>query len=156
MLAIADGSIEKVKAEMKQITKWKADEIKKVKNQIKSWKAQEKKAAKAEKRKENPYPKEYDERIEKLEILKERYSSSAVPVRVENIVINYTVYLKSFSKLKGLMYSENIVNNELTIKYQDGRSKGVIHLYDISKLFADLNHIPVAEITNGEEAKTSA
>jgi hypothetical protein len=45
VLTIVSGSIEKVKAEMKQVAKWKTDEIKVVKSRIKSWVALEKKAA---------------------------------------------------------------------------------------------------------------
>lgn len=147
MLTIVSGSIEKVKAEMKQQAKWKADEIKDVKKEIKSWKDREKKAAKEEKRKENAYPKESDERIRVFEFMKEKYSSGAVPVRVGDIVINYSVYLKAIPKLKGCkIYPEEIQGNELIIRYLDKGAKGKIHLYDISKLYSEIHNIPNAEI----------
>jgi hypothetical protein len=147
MLNIYSGSIEKVKAEMKQVAKWKADEIKSVKSQIKSWKDLEKKAAKEENRKENPYPKEWDQKLKDLQILKDRFSYPAVPVRVGDIVINYAVYLKAFSKLKDLeIYPETVAENEMLIHYKDGTSKGKIHLYDVSELFKEIKSIPSAEI----------
>ncbi|MFJ5716578.1 hypothetical protein [Neobacillus sp. NPDC093127] len=149
MLAIVEGSIEKVKAEMKQIAKWKADEIKSVKSQIKFWKETEKKAAKEEKRKENAYPNELGEKLGALEIAKEKYSSAVVPVRIGDIVINYTVYLKAFSKLKGCrVYPEEIHDKELVINYTDDTANGKIHLYDISKIYSELNSMPIAEINH--------
>lgn len=149
MLEMIEGSIEKVKAEMKQQAKWKADEIKDTKKKIKSWKEIEKKAAKEEERKVNDYPKELDEKLNDLEFMKEKYSSGAVPVRVGDIVINYAVYQKAIPKLKGFkIYPEEIIGDELIIRYLDKGAKGKIHLYDISKLYSEVHHIPNAEIRN--------
>lgn len=154
MLTIVNGSLEKVKAELKQQAKWKADEIKDSKKKIKSWKDAEKKAAKEEERKENPFPKELDEKLKTLELMKEKYSSGAVPVRVGDIVINFAVYQKAIPKLKGCkIYPEEIHGNEMIIIYSDKEAKGKIHLYDISKIYSEIHHIPVAEISlDGQEA----
>jgi hypothetical protein len=161
VLTIVDGSLEKVKAEMKQLAKFKTDEIKQVKNKIQSWVKAEKKAAKEEKRKENTIPNELQEKLEGLERDKERYSSAVVPVRVRDIVINFAVYSRAFTKLKDVVvYPEEVEGHELIIRYREGKrgsvdctkARGQIHLYDISRLFSELKHIPIAEIQkNGQE-----
>jgi hypothetical protein len=154
LITIIEGSIEKVKAEMKQLAKWKSDEIKDIKKQIKSWKVAEKKAAKEEKRAENDYPAGFDIRLEALERVKERYSSKAIPVRVGDIVINYTVYQSAMKKLKDLkVYPDELQGHELIILYHVSTGKGKIHLYDISKIYTELKNIPFAEIRrDGQEA----
>jgi hypothetical protein len=146
MLTIVSGSAEKVKAEMKQVAKWKADEIKDVKKGIKAWKDREKKAAKEEKRKENSPPKEFDQQLGELEKLKELYSSSRLPVRVGDITIDFKAYQKAVAKLQGFEFDIKLTSDEMIMRYKKQKSKGSVYLFDISIHFKELQFIPVAII----------
>jgi hypothetical protein len=146
VLTIVEGNIEKVKAEMKQIAKWKADEIKKVKSQIKSWKDLEKKAAKEEKRKENAYPKELDKKLAVLEEKKALYSSKKVPVQVGQLLIDWSTYQKAMTKLKGFEIDIRLNISDIRLGYKKDKASGSVYLYDLSKLYVELKNIPIAEI----------
>jgi hypothetical protein len=144
LLEITQGSLEKVKAELKQVYMWKSDEIKDIKKQIKSWKDFEKKAAKEEERKENPYPKEFDEKISALE-QSQSILSSVIPIRVGEIIVNHKLITNVLKKLKGYEIDMKILNHELIMIYKKYNEKGRVHLYDVSHYFSDFHHIPVAE-----------
>lgn len=145
MLEITQGSLEKVKAELKQVYKWKSDEIKDIKKQIKSWKDFEKKAAKEEGRKENPYPKEFDEKVSALQKV-QNILSSVIPVRIGDIIVNHKLITDVLKKLKGYEIDMKILNHELIMVYKKQNEKGRVHLYDVTNYFQDFHHIPVAEI----------
>jgi hypothetical protein len=144
MLTIVEGSLEKIKAELKVAKKLKSDEEKELKKKIKNWVAAEKKAAKEEKRKENDPPKEFDQKIAELEGLQKMFTGF-LPVRVGDIVIDYKTYQRAVNKLKDLEIELNVTNKELVMSY----GCGTVHLYDISSFFRDLRYIPVASTFNG-------
>lgn len=145
MLTIVNGSLDKVKTELKHVKKWKADEEKQLKNKIKSWIKQEKKTAKEEKRKENQPPKEYDQKLMELEGL-QKMLSGVVPVRVEDITIDYKTYQQAVNKLKDFVINLEVKNKELIMRYP----RGSVHLYDVSSFFVDLHNIPVARVDHEE------
>lgn len=147
MLEIVNGSLDKIKAELKQVKKWKSDEEKNLKKEIKAWIAEEKKAAKEEKRNENKPPKEFDQKLMELEGLQKMFSS-IIPVRVDEIAIDFKSYQKVVSKLKEFELYIKVIDRKLIINY----GIGTVHLYDVSTYFKDLQHIPFAEISDGQEA----
>lgn len=148
MLTIVSGSIDKVKTELKQVQKWKADEEKILKNKIRSWTKLEKKAAREEKRKENQPPKDLTEKLKEIGIAKGKMFSGIVPARVEDITIDYKTYQQAVNKLKDFVINLEVKNKELILCYPKGR----IHLYDVSSFFVDLHSIPVARVDYDKEA----
>jgi len=80
-------------------------------------------------------------------------SKETTPVKVGEITINYKIYKKLISKLKGFEISTEIKNNVLVVQYEkiDSKVKGRAFLDDISHYFKDFKHVPVAELRNGQQ-----
>lgn len=101
----------------------------------------EMKKAKAEKHRQN----------NKLRFM---YSSKeTTPVKVGEIIINYTIYKRLISKLKGFNVTTELKDNTLVVQYvkNDAKVTGCVLLEDMSQYFKDFKHIPVAELRNGQK-----
>jgi DNA repair exonuclease SbcCD ATPase subunit len=145
LLELVSGSIDQIKAELKQVQQWKANEVKELKKRIKQWKAQEKKTAKAEKRKEENPPKEFEQKLETLRRVQDVYSTY-IPVQVGNIMINYRTYQAAIKKLKAFEIDMKVTDQEMVLSYNTNYSKGSVHLHDISKYFAEFHLVPVMRV----------
>lgn len=151
MLSIVNGNVNKVKEELKLARKRAVEDKKEVKKQIKGWLDREKRAAKEEKRKEEPYPKEYDKKLTRLEELEKFYSSGIVPVAVGSIMIDFATYQKVVGKLKDFQINIAIAGTDLIMRYNRRNAKGVVHLHDLTPYFKDFQYVPKAVIGNGQE-----
>jgi hypothetical protein len=146
MLTIINGDLDKIKAEIKQVKQWKSEEIKELKKLIKSKQSAEKKAAKEENRKVNPYPRALDEKLDALEEQLALISSRLVPVQVEGITINFSIYQNAMKKLKGFEIDIKIENGQFELAYKKNKTRGAFYLFDVSPHYTGFHHVPIAEI----------
>lgn len=160
MLKIVNGSIDKVKAEMKQRSHFLAIEAKDLKKQY-NQKAKEmnEKAKKNDKttKKEDEFALEKLKRkMDEIEKLKQFYnSSSIIPVRVDNNIINFKLYETFMKSLKSFTTETKIEGIKVIILYWKDRfvqPKGRLELYDLSAYFGDFANIPTAEIVSEVES----
>lgn len=92
----------------------------------------------------------YLQEIDRNEFLKRMYSPSKVlPVKVENLIINFKLYSLFMKKLRGFESELIISDDSLKLKYWkfESKSKGVLLLKDLTRYFEDFSNIPIAEIT---------
>lgn len=150
MLRIVNGSIEKVKAEMKQKAHLLGIEIKAIKIKYKG-------ALKEKKERpalvDSVILENYQKKIDKLEEKKLFYGSSIIPVKVDSVIINFKLYEIFMNKVKD--FNPVIeVSTGILIHYRTGvvKSKGRLELYDLSHHFEDFNSIPIAEIVDEVES----
>lgn len=151
MFSIVEGSLEKLKNEINQMKKLKADEIKALKKRKKQWFAAEKKAARVEKRSEKMLPREFGEELHELEGLQEIYSS-VIPVRVGDILIDYKSLKQAIDMLKDFEITVIVDERKLTIAYKQFKVSGAVQLYDVSNFFKEFQSIPIVEIHNVQKA----
>jgi hypothetical protein len=145
MLVIVDGSLEKIKDEIKMASKQVANEIKAVKNQIKNWAKAEKKTAKEEKRGESNPPKELDQKLMQLEGILKIYESKMIPVKIGDILIDFATYQKAIKKLGGFEINIEQDGQVLILRYRRDKAHGAIHFRDLSPYFNDFQFLPIAE-----------
>ncbi len=83
-----------------------------------------------------------------VEYLRKLYSVKTLPVRVEGIVINFSLYQSFLRKLKGFETKISISHNSLRLEYRKfgTPNKGVVIFEDLSNFFKGFMHIPVAVV----------
>jgi hypothetical protein len=145
LLELVSGSLDQIKAELKQVKQWKVNEEKQFKKKIKEWKAQEKKSAKAEKREEKNPPKEFNQKLEELGKLQKIYSAY-IPVQVGSIMVDFKTFQAALKKLKDFEIDIKLTDQEMVLSYKTNYSKGSVHLHDISNHFTEFHLVPVMRV----------
>ncbi|MBP3037961.1 hypothetical protein J9303_00370 [Bacillaceae bacterium Marseille-Q3522] len=82
------------------------------------------------------------------------YSASRIlPVKINELIINYKVYAAFMKKLSDFQIEESINSVAFKLSYRNKDSHGCLLLEDLSAYFHDFKHIPEARIGRyGEEA----
>ncbi len=133
-MLLVNGDFEKVKAEMKEAYKAKADVARALKKLHKK-----------------PYerPVFVNQKIDALEKLQGIYKVSQVlPVRIEGLIINYKLFNAYIKKLRGFKVELFLFLEDefLVLEYQKDQTKGLLELRDLSQYFKGFDHIPCAEV----------
>jgi len=87
--------------------------------------------------------------IEQLTHRAKYYSTSSVlPVKVGEIIINYKILPSFLKKLDGYETALQVLDRELVLHYWKKSTlthgKGVLRLYDLTEYFYDFTHVPEA------------
>ncbi|MEC1716638.1 hypothetical protein [Schinkia azotoformans] len=139
-MLIVDGSFDEVKIKMKVIHDEKKRDAKTLKSLYKK----------------NPIPENVQNKITKLERQQELYSpAKTLPVQINGFIIIFKLYESFMKKLKGFETRIFFNHKSLLIEYwKIGRlAKGVLVLEDMSSCFEGFQHIPVAVLTDEQEAR---
>lgn len=131
-MLIVNGDFEKVKAEMKEASKARADEARAIKKLHK-----------------NPYnrPVLINLKLDSIEEAQNMYKLTKVlPVRIEALVINYKLFKAFMKNLKNYQVNLFVEKEFLVLEYENGQTKGRLELRDLATYFEGFEHIPVAEV----------
>lgn len=87
--------------------------------------------------------------IDHNELIKNMYSiGKTVPVRIENIVVNYKILSQMLKKLRNHNYTVRVEEQDLIIDYENRSSRGKMTLVDTSRYFKHFKNVPALSLSD--------